>query len=172
MIVAISVLGNNSVFRIIPLSPRMVTLLLSLPKVAPLSLVEFSVYKPNVENAQNHELITILNKVTLELPSNKVYKLLAESGGGKTTFLKALTNNWQYTDGTVSLPASAEGNTCFIPQHLFLPEGTLLEIISYLSNSQLEKNPLLSPKSNKVESKEEIIEIIQKAGFKIEALEQ
>lgn len=124
-----------------------------------LSLVEFSVYKPNVENAQNHELITILNKVTLELPSNKVYKLLAESGGGKTTFLKALTNNWQYTDGTVSLPASAEGNTCFIPQHLFLPEGTLLEIISYLSNSQLEKNPLLSPKSNKVESKEEIIEI-------------
>ncbi|WP_341750199.1 ATP-binding cassette domain-containing protein [Candidatus Tisiphia endosymbiont of Sialis lutaria] len=96
-----------------------------------LSLIDFSVYRPDAENNQNKTLITMFNKITLELQPNKIYKLSAESGGGKTTFLKAITNNWQYTDGVVKLPINSKDNIYFIPQHPFISKGTLLEILTY-----------------------------------------
>ncbi|WP_337969201.1 ATP-binding cassette domain-containing protein [Rickettsia tamurae] len=96
-----------------------------------LALLDFSVYKPDTTNFQGEEPITLLNKVTLELLPNKIYKLFAESGKGKTTFLKAITNNWQYTNGEVKFPANAKDNICFIPQHSFIPIGTLVEILTY-----------------------------------------
>ena len=96
-----------------------------------LSFINFSVYRPNLENAERMEMITMFNQVTLDLLPNKIYKLMAASGGGKTTFLKAMTNNWQYTDGTVIFPAYTKDNICFIPQHSFIPKGTLLDILTY-----------------------------------------
>ena len=96
-----------------------------------LSLTDFCVYKPHPEDVQNIALIALFDKVTLELLPNRVYKLSAESGSGKTTFLKAITNNWQYTDGIVKLPANAKYSMCFIPQNSFIPTGTLLEILTY-----------------------------------------
>ena len=96
-----------------------------------LSLTDFCVYKPHPEDVQNIALIALFDKVTLELLPNRVYKLSAESGSGKTTFLKAITNNWQYTDGIVKLPANAKDSMCFIPQNSFIPTGTLLEILTY-----------------------------------------
>ena len=95
------------------------------------SLIDFSIYKPNFAEGSTEPLIALFNNIRLELLPNKIYKLSAESGAGKTTFLKAITNNWQYTDGTVKFPESAKGNICFIPQHSFIPRGTLLEILLY-----------------------------------------
>ena len=96
-----------------------------------LSLLNFCVYKPDLRDTEGMTLITLFDVVTLELLPNKVYKLTGESGHGKTTFLKAITNNWQYTDGVVTLPANAKAGLCFIPQNSFIPTGTLLEILTY-----------------------------------------
>jgi ABC-type uncharacterized transport system fused permease/ATPase subunit len=97
-----------------------------------LSLVDFTVYRPDIEAPQN--ILYVFNKIKLELLPNKIYKLLGESGSGKTTFLKSITNNWQYTEGIVKLPENAKDNICFIPQHSFIPRGTLLEILTYCLN--------------------------------------
>ena len=96
-----------------------------------LSLSGFTVYKPNTEVAEYSEPAPIFQDLTIELLPNKIYKLVGSSGVGKTTFLKAITNNWQYTDGTVKLPIYAKDNICFIPQNSFIPQGTLLEILTY-----------------------------------------
>ncbi|WP_425364497.1 ATP-binding cassette domain-containing protein [Candidatus Tisiphia endosymbiont of Mystacides longicornis] len=118
-----------------------------------LSMTDFSVYKPDIEDTQNKTLITMLNKVTLELQPNKIYKLSGESGGGKTTFLKAITNNWQYTDGIVKLPINSKDNIYFIPQHSFISTGTLLEILAY-PLKPLELLVKYHPDSKKEETKD------------------
>ena len=96
-----------------------------------LSLLKFCAYKPNTEYDYNAPLSPIFDHVTLNLLPNKVYKLSAKSGSGKTTFLKAITNNWQYTEGVVKLPYNAKDKMCFVPQNSFIPSGTLLEILIY-----------------------------------------
>ena len=96
-----------------------------------LSLLEFCVYKPDPEDTETIAVVPMFNKVTLELLPNKIYKLTGDSGAGKTTFLKAITNNWQYTEGVVKFPANAKEAICFIPQNSFIPLGTLLEVLTY-----------------------------------------
>lgn len=96
-----------------------------------LFLLDFSVYKPENEKSGSITLVPIINKLNIKLLPNKIYKLSAGSGEGKTTLLKAITNNWQYTEGTVLLPFSAKNNVCFVPQDSFIPYGTLLEILAY-----------------------------------------
>jgi ABC-type uncharacterized transport system fused permease/ATPase subunit len=113
------------------------------------SLLDFCVDIPDPRDPLNIKLITLLNKVTLRLPPNKVYKLSAESGNGKTTFLKAITDNWPYTDGIVTFPANAKKNICFIPQDSFVPKGTLLEILAYPLKFQEFKNDSMFPYSKK-----------------------
>jgi ABC-type uncharacterized transport system fused permease/ATPase subunit len=95
------------------------------------SLANFCVYKPIKDKSENMGLFTIFDNVTLDLPLNRIYKLSGDSGIGKTTFLKAVTNNWQYTDGSVKFPGTAKNNIFFIPQDTFIPTGTLLEILTY-----------------------------------------
>jgi len=99
-----------------------------------LSLVNLNVYKPGDNDQQ--DLVTVFKNVTIELPPNKIYKLSADSGCGKTTFLKAITNNWQYTDGTVILPMYAKDHLYFIPQHSFISTGTLLKVLTYPSEPE------------------------------------
>lgn len=96
-----------------------------------LSIINFCVYKPNIDNTQNIELSTMFDQLNLGLELNKIYKLSGGSGSGKTTLLKAITNNWQYTDGTIIWPINAKNNLCFIPQDSFIPAGTLIEILTY-----------------------------------------
>src|SRR5690606_9773091 len=61
----------------------------------------------------------------------KIYKLLGESGVGKTTFLRAITNKWNYIEGVVTFPENSNGNLYFIPQKAFIPKGTMIEILTY-----------------------------------------
>ena len=89
----------------------------------------FSVYRPSQDTPDN--MVAIVNSLNLELVPNKIYRLLAESGGGKTTFLKAITDNWIYTDGSICMPQDAKDRLCFIPQGAFIPSGSLLEILTY-----------------------------------------
>lgn len=104
-----------------------------------LILKNLSIYKPDyIDHFKPLALITLLDNLNIELPSNKIYKLSASSGKGKTTFLKAITNNWQYVEGVVNFPENAKGQICVIPQHSFIPPGTLLEILTY--PSKLEKS--------------------------------
>jgi len=95
-----------------------------------LSIKDFVVYKPESNN-HNGDLSIMLNIPEQYLELNKIYKLSGASGCGKTTLLKAITNNWQYTKGTVTWPENAENNICFISQNSFIPLGTLIEILTY-----------------------------------------
>lgn len=90
-------------------------------------LENFKVYKSDLKDIGD----TIFYHDKLELPTRKIYKLLAPSGSGKTTFLRSITDNWQYTEGKVKLPIEAKDNLYFIPQNSFIPYGTLLEILTY-----------------------------------------
>jgi ABC-type multidrug transport system ATPase subunit len=96
-----------------------------------ITLSDFTVYKPSSEAFEERQLTPMFYKLNLHLLKNKVYKLSANSGLGKTTFLKAITNNWQYTEGSIELPISTKDEIYFIPQHSFIPPGTLLEILTY-----------------------------------------
>lgn len=93
-------------------------------------LEAFTISRPSDDDS--NVLTHILHNVDLELRSHAVYHLSADSGKGKTTMLKAITNNGLYTDGVVTFPSSAEGKVCFVPQHSFFPPSkTLMEILYY-----------------------------------------
>lgn len=93
-----------------------------------ISFKDFSVYVVDQEKNQ----IDIINKLNLNLTSNKSYKLIAPSGTGKTLFLNAIMQNWFYVDGEVSLPVKDEEKIYFIPKDSFIPsQRTLLEILVY-----------------------------------------
>jgi ABC-type uncharacterized transport system fused permease/ATPase subunit len=92
-------------------------------------LNNFSVFVPSNERDQG--IKPLLNNVILELNLNKVYHLFAPSGSGKTAFFKAITNNWQYTDGNVIFPTNAKDNIYFLPQETLIPPGSLVEILTY-----------------------------------------
>ena len=96
-----------------------------------LSMTNFCVYKANSDDIQDLESSTMFDNLNINLEHNKIYKLYGKSGCGKTTLLKAITNNWQYTDGIVSWPINAKDNIYFIPQNSFIPTGTLLEVLTY-----------------------------------------
>lgn len=96
-----------------------------------LSIINLSVYKTNSEDVEILESSTMFDNLNINLDLDKIYKLSGKSASGKTTLLKAITNNWQYTDGIVSWPANAENNIYFIPQHTFIPPGTLVEVLTY-----------------------------------------
>jgi len=74
---------------------------------------------------------TILKQVTLEIDAGKIYRICAASGIGKSSFLKAITGHAQYVDGTVSFPIWSEDRIMFIPQHSFIPPGSLMSILTY-----------------------------------------
>lgn len=101
-----------------------------------LILKDFSVSFSNNITYDN----SVLYNVNLHLKP-AVYRLLGESGCGKTTILKALVNCWPFVKGQIDYP-SAEENICFIPQKICIPpKATLMEIMLYprLFNSFLEK---------------------------------
>ena len=51
------------------------------------------------------------------------------SGIGKSTVLRAIAGLWGYGSGTVSAPAPTRMQ--FLPQHSFMPNGTLAELLTY-----------------------------------------
>lgn len=96
-----------------------------------LCIKNLNIYKPYPDLVENKELFAIFSKINLDLPTNKIYKIEGISGVGKTTFLKALTGHWQYIEGDILLPVDKKEDICFIPQHSFIPPGTLLEVLTY-----------------------------------------
>lgn len=83
----------------------------------------------------------ILDKTTISLGVNKVYRLSGISGSGKTTILKAIIKCWPYAEGEVVYPIKQE-DICFMPQKICIPpRSTILELIAYpfhQYNSELE----------------------------------
>ena len=51
---------------------------------------------------KNYDHQTILNKISLHIPENKVYCLLGPNGAGKTTMMKIITGIIQPTSGTLN----------------------------------------------------------------------
>lgn len=74
---------------------------------------------------------TIVKQVTLEVDAGKIYRICAASGIGKSSFLKAITGHAQYVDGTVSFPIWSKDHIMFVPQHSFIPPGSLMSILTY-----------------------------------------
>lgn len=96
-----------------------------------LKLDKLKIYKPLSTETPENQTELLFDEITLDLPTNKIYKLSAPSGTGKTTFLRSITDNWQYLDGHITLPLDSKDNMYFIPQNPLIPPGTLLEIITY-----------------------------------------
>lgn len=92
-----------------------------------ISIIDFSVYQITLSNNE-FNTITIFKYINLDLHIDKIYQLFGGFGSGKTTFLKAITNNWQYTDGVVKWPIGTEGSIYFIPQAPFVPDGTCMDL--------------------------------------------
>lgn len=90
----------------------------------------FSVSVPNKDDPGF--FTTVLENTTLDFSHSqyKIFKLIAPSGAGKSTILKAIINCWLCTDGTVHLPVATEHHIHFIPQQGFLPPGSLKKILT------------------------------------------
>lgn len=95
------------------------------------SLVNFYVNPPVDICGQSLSAFQGLQNINLTLQPQKFYRVLAPSGHGKTTFFKAITNNWDFTDGIVKFPKCALESIHFIPQEPFIPQGTLFDILTY-----------------------------------------
>lgn len=57
--------------------------------------------------------------------------LQGPSGSGKSTLLRALAGLWPWAQGQLSRPAMAESEVMFLPQHPYLPHGTLRQALLY-----------------------------------------
>lgn len=63
----------------------------------------------------------------LRLATGDRVLLQGPSGSGKSTLFRSLAGIWPYQQGQVSPP----GDAMFVPQHPYLPQGTLREALSY-----------------------------------------
>jgi putative ATP-binding cassette transporter len=63
-------------------------------------------------------------------PGEKVL-LVGDSGTGKSTLIRAVAGLWPWGSGRVLLPAGAR--IAFLPQSIYLPRGTLREVLEYPS---------------------------------------
>lgn len=85
----------------------------------------------------------ILNNLCLNTPNNKQlqkglsyefepgnsYLISGKNGAGKSTLIKALGNIWMFGEGEINFPKNK--SIFFIPQHVYMPFGTLAQSISY-----------------------------------------
>ncbi len=94
--------------------------------------------------------------------------LQGPSGSGKSTLLRALGGIWPWAQGQVHAPAQGHNDTMFLPQHPYLPHGSLrhallyphteghgdAELIGALHTAQL---PHLSDRLDEVQSWDQVL---------------
>jgi vitamin B12/bleomycin/antimicrobial peptide transport system ATP-binding/permease protein len=110
----------------------------------------------NIKISHQEKENIILNNLSLSAPDNKSlqkdlnydfkpgnsYLISGRNGAGKSTLLKALGNIWAFGDGEIKLPK--DKSIFFIPQHVYMPFGTLAQAIAYPSIEKVEKEVLES----------------------------
>lgn len=78
--------------------------------------------------AQYDGLVVIDEADTVIVPGERVL-LAGASGTGKSTLIRAIAGLWPWGAGRVLLPKDAR--IAFLPQHAYLPPGTLRQVIEY-----------------------------------------
>ena len=78
--------------------------------------------------AQHDGLVMIDDAATVIRQGERVL-LAGASGTGKSTLIRAIAGLWPWGAGRVLLPANAR--IAFLPQHAYLPPGTLRQVIEY-----------------------------------------
>lgn len=73
----------------------------------------------------------LLDGANAEIEPGEHIAVLGPAGAGKTTLFRAIAGMWPFGAGSIELPADA--SLLFLPQHPYLPIGTLREAITYPS---------------------------------------
>lgn len=68
--------------------------------------------------------------------------LTGESGTGKSTLIRAIAGLWPWGSGQVLLPTGAR--IAFLPEHAYLPPGTLRQVMEYPASDQAHDDQQLS----------------------------
>jgi vitamin B12/bleomycin/antimicrobial peptide transport system ATP-binding/permease protein len=71
----------------------------------------------------------LIADVNLALARGDTVLLWGPSGAGKSTLVRAIAGIWPFGHGEIRLPRDAR--VLFLPQHPYLPIGTLREVVSY-----------------------------------------
>lgn len=71
----------------------------------------------------------LLSELNLSLSAGESLLVAGPSGSGKSTLLRALAGLWPYAQGDISVPK--DQSFLFLPQKVYLPLGTLREVVLY-----------------------------------------
>jgi len=70
----------------------------------------------------------LLRQVSTNVPAGSAQLIVAPTGTGKSTLLRALAGLWPFARGSVRLD---QGNSLFLPQRPYLPLGSLADALTY-----------------------------------------
>lgn len=82
---------------------------------------------------------TLIKNLNIALKPGSRLLIRGPSGGGKSTLIRALAGIWPFGSGTITAPDALEN---FIPQKVYLPTGTLRQVLNYPINSDADENHL------------------------------
>ena len=75
----------------------------------------------------NGDVISAISNASFKLGEKWLIK--GATGAGKSTFLRSIAGIWPYADGTISI--NPNSRKLFLPQRSYIPEGKLIDAISY-----------------------------------------
>lgn len=81
----------------------------------------------------------LLHGIDLDIQLGQRIIITGRTGAGKSTLLRVLAGIWPYGRGTVEIP---DESTNFVPQRAYLPEGRLIDAISYPHGREIDRNEL------------------------------
>lgn len=95
---------------------------------------------------------TALDKVSLDIESNKVYGLIGRNGSGKTVLLKSICGLLKLTTGTIKVNGKIIGKDVETPKNV----GAIIESPGFINNFSGYKNLLFLALINKKISKDDV----------------